>query len=269
MNNPKVNRQTQVIGIASGKGGVGKTTFAVNLAAYHALKGKRVLIFDADIGFANIHIALRNKLNGSLVDVLEGNKDLKEILIESEDGISIISGGNGLDEILALDDEKTNTIIQAFSALENQFDIMIVDISAGGNQSVLRFLSACHYQVILGTNEPSSVADAYALIKLINVTMGLTQIIFIPNRVKTAKEGKVLFFFFFTITAKFLGIALKFIGSISESPDYRLAWNTGKAAVSLSNSTTCYHDFTVLVDELDKLSVNHNNNELQFFNPSR
>jgi hypothetical protein len=72
-----------------------------------------------------------------------------------------------------------------------------------------------------------------------------------------------------TITAKFLGIALKFIGSISESPDYRLAWNTGKAAVSLSNSTTCYHDFTVLVDELDKLSVNHNNNELQFFNPSR
>jgi len=99
--------------------------------------------------------------------------------------------------------------------------------------------------------------------------MGLTQIIFIPNRVKTAKEGKVLFAKMNTITAKFLGIALKFIGSISESPDYRLAWNTGKAAVSLSNSTTCYHDFTILVDELDKLSVNHDNNELQFFNPSR
>jgi flagellar biosynthesis protein FlhG len=190
-------------------------------------------------------------------------------LIESEDGISIISGGNGLDEILALDDEKTNTIIQAFSALENQFDIMIVDISAGGNHSVLRFLSACHHQVILGTNEPSSVADAYALIKLINVTMGLSQIIFIPNRVKTAKEGKVLFAKMNTITAKFLGIALKFIGSISESPDYRLAWNTGRAAVSLSNSTACYHDFTVIVDELDKLAVNHKNNELQFFNPSR
>ena len=269
MDDAKINRRTQVIGVASGKGGVGKTTFAVNLAAYHALKGKKVLIFDADIGFANIHIALRNKLNGSLIDVLDGNKDLKEILIESEGGVSIVSGGNGLDEILALDDEKTNTIIQAFSVLENQFDIMIVDISAGGNPSVLRFLSACHHQVILGTNEPSSVADAYALIKLINITMGLSQIIFIPNRVKNAKEGKVLFAKMNTITAKFLGVALKFIGSISESSDYRLAWNTGKAAVSLSNSTTCYHDFTLLVDELDKMTANQKNNELQFFNPSR
>ena len=153
--------------------------------------------------------------------------------------------------------------------LETKFDIMIVDISAGGNKSVLRFLSACHHQVILGTNEPSSVADAYALIKLINLTMGLSQIIFIPNRVKTAQEGKLLFDKMNTITAKFLGIALKFIGSISESPDYRLAWNTGKAAVTLSQSTTCYHDFTVLVDELDKLTVNHKNSELQFFNPGQ
>ena len=145
---------------------------------------------------------------------------------------------------------------------------MIVDISAGGNQSVLRFLSACHHQVILGTNEPSSVADAYALIKLINVTMGLSQIIFIPNRVATAREGKLLFEKMNTITAKFLGIALKSIGSISESPDYRTAWSTGKAAVSAGQSTTCYHDFTVLVDELGKLEVDHKNNELQFFNPS-
>ena len=96
--------------------------------------------------------------------------------------------------------------------------------------------------------------------------MGLSNIIFIPNRVKTAKEGMDLFTKMNTITAKFLGIALKYIGSISESPDYRLAWNTGKAAVSLSNSTVCYHDFTLLVDELDKLPVNHKNNELQFFN---
>jgi len=267
MNNTKVNKPTRVIGIASGKGGVGKTTFAVNLATYHALKGRKVLIFDADIGFANIHIALRNKLNGSLVDILEGTKDLKEILVESKDGISIISGGNGLDEILALDDEKTNTIIQAFSALENQFDIMIVDISAGGNKSVLRFLSACHHQVILGTNEPSSVADAYALIKLINLTMGLSQMIFIPNRVKTPQEGKLLFDKMNKITAKFLGITLKFIGSISESPDYGIAWNTGKAAVSLSRSTSCHHDFTLLAHEFDKMPFNHKNNELQFFNP--
>jgi len=266
MTNTTKNKETQVIGIASGKGGVGKTTFAVNLATYHALKGKRVLIFDADIGLGNIHIALRNKLNGNMVDVLEGRREIQDILIESETGISIISGGNGLDEILALNNDNTNNIIRAFAALEGQFDVMIVDISAGANQSVLSFLSACQYQIVIGTNEPSSVADAYALIKLIHLTMGLSEIIFVPNKVKTAQEGKVLFEKMNTIAAKFLGVALKFIGSVSESSDYSLAWNTGQAAVSIGVSTTCYHDFSAIVDELDKLTVNHKKNELQFFN---
>ena len=81
MTQTTMNKETRVIGIASGKGGVGKTTFAVNLATYHALKGRKVLIFDADIGLGNIHIALRNKLNGNLVDVLEGRKEIQDILI--------------------------------------------------------------------------------------------------------------------------------------------------------------------------------------------
>jgi hypothetical protein len=96
--------------------------------------------------------------------------------------------------------------------------------------------------------------------------MGLSQIIFIPNRVKTAQEGKILFDKMNTISAKFLGIALKFIGSITESPDYSTAWSAGKAAVSLSQSTSCYHDIQILVNELDKMAFSHKNNELQFFN---
>ena len=264
-----MNKETRVIGIASGKGGVGKTTFAVNLATYHALKGRKVLIFDADIGLGNIHIALRNKLNGNLVDVLEGKKEIQDILIESETGISIISGGNGLDESLALNNENTSNIIRAFAALENQFDIMIVDISAGANQSVLSFLSACHHQIVIGTNEPSSVADAYAIIKPIHLTLGLSNIIFITNNVSTKREGSVLFEKMNTITAKFLGVALTFIGSISESSDYSRAWNKGKAAVSIGESTTCYHDFAAIVDELDKVAMTRKSDGLQFFNSTK
>ena len=129
MTDTRPEKNTKVIGIASGKGGVGKTTLAINLASFHAQQGKRVLIFDADIGLGNIHIALRNKLNGTLIDVLEGNKEIDEILVETNIGISIVSGGNGFDEILALDEGKTNSIIQSFAALQGQFDIMIVDIS--------------------------------------------------------------------------------------------------------------------------------------------
>ena len=189
MTKTKLEKKTKVIGIASGKGGVGKTTLAINLASLYAQKGKRVLIFDADIGLGNIHIALRNKLNGTLIDVLEGKKEIDEILVETNIGISIVSGGNGFDEILALDEGKTNSIIQSFAALQGQFDIMIVDISAGADQSVLNFLSACHHQIVIGTNEPSSIADAYALIKLLKLKIGVEEIIFLPNRVKTQSEG--------------------------------------------------------------------------------
>ena len=269
MTQTTTNTETRVIGIASGKGGVGKTTFAINLATYHALKGRKVLIFDADIGLGNIHIALRNKLNGNLVDVLEGRREIQDILVESETGISIISGGNGLDESLALDNENTNNIIRAFAALENQFDIMIVDISAGASQSVLNFLSACHHQIVIGTNEPSSVADAYALIKLMHLNLGLSDIIFIPNKVVTKQEGSILFEKMNTITAKFLGVALKFLGSISQSSDYSLAWNKGQAAISMGETTTCYHDFAAIVDEIDKISINPKSGEIQFFNPTK
>ncbi len=92
-----------------------------------------------------------------------------------------MSGGNGFEEVLALDESKTNTIIQAFAELQNRFDVMIVDIAAGADHSVLNFLSACHHQIVVGTNEPSSVADAYALIKLLKVGIGIEDIVFIPN----------------------------------------------------------------------------------------
>ena len=265
--NTTTSKHAQVIGIASGKGGVGKTTFAANLACYYAAKGKRVLIFDADIGFANIHIALRCALNGTMTDVIEGRKSISEIIVTSSQGVSIVSGGNGLETALAIDMNRASAVIHAFAELESQFDVMLVDISAGGNEGVLRFLSACHHQIVIGTNEPSSIADAYALIKLMSFTMGLDNVVFLPNRVKTSQEGRLLFDKMNIITAKHLGFPLKYIGSLSESFDYSQAWSSGTTAISLGNSTVAYLDFKNIISELEKLTFNHKNSELQFFRP--
>jgi hypothetical protein len=102
-----------------------------------------------------------------------------------------------------------------------------------------------------------------------HLNLGLSDIIFIPNKVVTKQEGSILFEKMNTITAKFLGVALKFLGSISQSSDYSLAWNKGKAAISMGETTTCYHDFAAIVDEIDKISINPKSGEIQFFNPTK
>ena len=225
----KQNRsaETKVIGIGSGKGGVGKTTFAVNLATMLADAGQRVLIFDADLGLANIHIAFKNKIDGTMVDVLEGRKSLEEVVIETKDGVHLVSGGNGLDDVLAINKQSATQIIQSFAELEGRYDWLIVDISAGIDDNVMTFMAGCHYKIVLGTEEPSSIADAYALIKMLVRKEKITQLIYVPNKVRNQRNGKNLFDSMNQIVQKFLGESLMTIGAISFSSDYNQAWSRG------------------------------------------
>lgn len=263
----KQNRsaETKVIGIGSGKGGVGKTTFAVNLATMLADAGQRVLIFDADLGLANIHIAFKNKIDGTIVDVLEGRKSLEEVVIETKDGVHLVSGGNGLDDVLAINKQSATQIIQSFAELEGRYDWLIVDISAGIDDNVMTFMAGCHYKIVLGTEEPSSIADAYALIKMLVRKEKITQLIYVPNKVRNQRNGKNLFDSMNQIVQKFLGESLMTIGAISFSSDYNQAWSRGVPAVSLGQSAVIEREYEELIETLEKLDVAPDTSHVSFF----
>ena len=257
--------QTQVIGIGSGKGGVGKTTFAVNLATVLNTQGKRVLIFDADLGLANIHIAFKNRVEGTMVDVLEGRKTLKEIVIETENGIHIVSGGNGLDEVLSINKQSATQIIQSFSELDGEYDYLIVDVSAGIDDNVMTFMAGCDHKIVLGTEEPSSIADAYALIKMLTKKEHITGLIYVPNKVRNSRNGQKLFESMNQIVRKFLGESLQFIGSINFSSDYNQAWSRGVPAVSMGQSAIIERDYEELIESLSTIEVESAPNRVSFF----
>jgi flagellar biosynthesis protein FlhG len=258
--------KTKVIGIGSGKGGVGKTTFAVNLATVLQAHGHRVLIFDADLGLANIHIAFKNRVVGTMVDVFEGRKTLGEIIIKSERGIHIISGGNGLDEVLSISKQSALQIIQSFSELEGLYDYMIVDVSAGIDENVMTFLAGCDHKIVLGTEEPSSIADAYALIKMLTKKEKISDLIYVPNKVRNLRNGQKLFNSMNQIVQKFLGESLHFVGSINFSSDYNQAWSRGVPAVSMGQSATIEQDYKELINELERLETSERPDRVSFFN---
>jgi flagellar biosynthesis protein FlhG len=265
MKQQSIKKNTSVIGIASGKGGVGKTTFAINLATYLVSTGKKVLMFDADFGLANLHIALREKLTGNLLEVLNEEKTLADVMIDVSPGLSLISGGNGLDDILSIDESKCHQVIQAFAELENIYDFMIVDISAGASDSVMTLLSACTHRIVIGTDEPSSIADAYAVIKLLTIKNGFDDLIFVPNRVKSITDGRTLFEKMNQIVAKFLDSKLQYVGAISYSSDYSRAWSLGQSAISLGQSTVARRDIKNLAQELNQIKKAASNKSLMFF----
>ena len=183
----------QVIGIASGKGGVGKTTVSVNLAVALAATGKRVMLFDADLSLANAQIALGCRAPYNMSHFLSGEKRLDEIVVTSRQGVKLVPGASGLQEMAALNELQMARIVQEFSTLEDQIDYLIVDMAAGISPMVMTLLSACSRRFVVVQDDPSSIADAYGTIKVMLQDHQLDEIYLIPNAVQSETEGQQLF----------------------------------------------------------------------------
>lgn len=205
----------RVITVTSGKGGVGKSNVSVNLAINLKRKGKRVVIFDADFGLANIEVIFGIVPKYNMFDIIYNNKDISEILTTGPLGIEFISGGSGVKELLKLDKSQLTYMVERLYDLDCFADIIIIDTGAGISESVLDFISASNEVILVTTPEPTAITDAYAVLKAIkrrNDGISNKEINLLVNRVDSANEGMEIYEKLNKVTDRFLDINLNNIG---------------------------------------------------------
>lgn len=211
----------KLISVSSGKGGVGKTNFTLNLGISLAKLGKRVTVIDADLGLANVDVLLGIVPKYNLWHVIRGEKSIDEISLEGPEGIRVISGGSGITELVDLSDEDLSSLIESFLYLNQQSDYILIDTGAGISKSVLSFVDASQDVIVIVTPDPTSITDAYALIK--NISTGETSVKVVINRVDSSREGDDIFNKINIATKKFLSRDLENIGYIYEDTNVRRA----------------------------------------------
>lgn len=204
----------QVIAVTGGKGGVGKTNVSVNLAMSAAASGKDVILFDADLGLANIDVLLGIYPKHTLRDVIDGAMTLEEVMIEGPYGIKIIPASSGIQDMAQLTPAQHAGLIHAFSELSMNVDMLIVDTAAGISEGVTSFCRASQEVVVVVCDEPASLTDAYALIKLLNREYGIHRFRILSNMTKSAQQGRLVYENIVRVTDRFLDVTLDYIGHI-------------------------------------------------------
>ncbi|MDR2028310.1 MAG: MinD/ParA family protein [Treponema sp.] len=212
---PKEAKKTRIITITSGKGGVGKTNVSVNMALAYARLGKKVVVMDADLGLANVNVMLNMIPKWNLYHVIRKQKTMKEILVETDYGISIVAGASGFSKIANLTEDERQNFIDELDTLSSA-DIIIIDTSAGVSSNVLDFIAAADDAVIITTPEPTAITDAYGIIKIIateidSLNMGLKLVV---NRVKSVAEAKKVADRMTNIAGQFLNLKVDYLGFI-------------------------------------------------------
>jgi len=205
---------SRVIAVTSGKGGVGKTNFTVNLGIKFAQMGLRVVIIDADLGLANVDVVMGKMSKYNLSDVINSNKNILEILEEGYEGVKFVSGGSGVQELVKLNRTQLVDLLMKLGRLDEEADIILIDTGAGLSENVISFVHAAREVILVTTPEPTSITDAYALIKTITHKDKTKNIKVVVNRADNAAEAFNILDKLNIVTQKFLGVKLQKLGYI-------------------------------------------------------
>lgn len=210
----------KVVAITGGKGGVGKTSICANLALTLAMMRRRVMVLDGDLGLANINLMFGIQAEATLRHVVRGTHALTDVVIDGPAGLKIIPGSSGFVDMTRLSAQEHAGIVHAFGELERDIEVLLVDTASGISDCVLQFAGAAHYPLVVVRDEPASVTDAYAIIKLLAKERGAKEIAVVTNQTRH-EHGRALFARLERTVNRFLPVALTHVGNIPH--DDRLA----------------------------------------------
>lgn len=207
-------KKARVITVTSGKGGVGKTNVTVNLAVALSEMGFKVVILDADLGLANIDLIFGIVPKYTIADLINGEKTVYEVLSDGPNDVKFIAGGSGIESLAELNQSQIDKFIENISLLDKIFDIILIDTGAGISENVMSFVMAADEVILVTTPEPTSMMDAYAVVKMIAGRDKNKEIKIVVNRAENANEAKMISERLTTVTERFLKIKLKTLGYI-------------------------------------------------------
>jgi flagellar biosynthesis protein FlhG len=245
----------QVIAVTGGKGGVGKTTIAVNLAASLASRGKQVMLLDGDLGLANVDVFLGLTPRLTLADVLAGNCTLEEILLDAPQGFKVVPAASGIAQLAELDTLTHLGLVRAFGDITSKVDIMVIDTAPGIAGSVLQFSQAAQQVLVVLCDEPASLTDAYALIKILSRDHGVKQFRVVVNQVRGRGMGQALFQRFERVATRFLSVDLDYVGEIPEDAFLRRSIREQRPVVSAYPSAPASVALKTLAQRADNWPV--------------
>ena len=257
---------SRVISFTSGKGGVGKTSLVVNIGLGLSRLGKSVLILDGDLGLANVDVLLGIRPPYTLADFFSGKRSLQDIIVSGPEGLSIIPATSGKESICNLDSTQRMMLLQAVDEMPFTFDYILVDTPAGIGPDVLYLNGASGEIVCVVTPEPTSLTDAYALIKILAKDYGERSFSVISNNVRGAEEGDRTFNRLQRAVERFLHIELKYLGFVPHDDVLCEAVRSQRALLELFPSSAAGRSITALADRIDSSFFEHKvKGGMQFF----
>lgn len=245
------SKPVRVLAVASGKGGVGKTNVSVNLGVALSKMGKRVLLMDADMGLANVDIMLGLQTKYNLSHVLDGEKTLREVMVAAPGGLQVIPAASGVKRMAQLSAVENAGIINAFAELDGLLDVLIIDTAAGITDSVMSFCRASQEVIVVVTDEPASMTDAYALIKVLSREYQVRNFKLLANMARTEQHGQQLYQKFSKVCEQFLEIRLEYLGTVPFDYDLREAIQKQKPVTLTKPNSLSGLAFKQMANQID------------------